>query len=251
MNSFNRFLRISNSTFLLSIAMVASALSLAIIFDYPELPFDSLLPSSSISSIFGGLLTAMSAGGLAGLFVLMFLESVSLPVPSELFLPLAGYFVFEGRMNFFGALLVSTAAGLAGSLVAYYLALALGRPVVYGLARKFGTGKDALEKSENWLNGKGSVAIFIARFVPGIRSSISLPAGALRMNMVRFSIMTLLGSLGWSAILIYVGYAAGPQWQASSNALYSGLSQAVPYLVVAASCYYVVYYIRKRRNKKS
>ncbi len=248
--NFGRPIRIPNSVFLLSIATVSSALSIILILDYPELPFDSLFASSSISSISNGLLSTMATAGLVGLFGLMFLESLSLPIPSELFLPLAGYFVFEGKMNLVGALLVSTGAGLGGSLGAYYLALLLGRPLVYGIVRKIGGGEDALEKSESWLNGKGSVAILISRFVPGIRSSISFPAGTLRMSLVKFSVMTLLGSFGWSALLIYIGYSAGPLWQSSSSAFFSGLTLIIPYLIIAASASYVIYYFWKRNSSR-
>lgn len=238
--------RIPSNALLLSIATVASTLSLVLILDYPELPFDSFFSPVGISSVFNGFLQTMSAASYAGLFVLMLLESLSLPIPSEVFLPMAGYFAFEGKMSFVAALAVSSLAGLAGSLAAYYLALVLGRPLMYKLAAKIGIDQSALAKSETWLNGKGSLAILIARFVPGIRSSISLPAGALRVNLGRFSILTLIGSFGWSAILMYIGYSAGPLWRSSSNAFFSALTQATPYLIIVASFIYLVYYVKRR-----
>src|SRR5208283_681025 len=138
----------------------------------------------------------------------------------EVFLPLAGYFVFLGRMSFPIAIGVSSMAGLVGSLVAYFLALKLGSPLIYAVAGKLGISKKSLTTSEAWLSGKyGSALIFAARFVPGIRSSISLPAGALKMNPLRFSLMTLIGSFGWSAALIYIGYSAGPLWKSSEVAV--------------------------------
>ncbi len=240
--------RIPGNDLLLSIATIASALSIITILDYPELPFDTLITSAGVSSVFNGLLATMSTAGYSGLFILMFLENLSLPIPSEVFLPMAGYFVFEGKMTFIAALGVSTLAGLAGSIAAYYLALFLGRPLVYGLARKIGVGQKMISKSEAWLNGRGSLAILVSRFVPGIRSSISLPAGSLRMNLARFSIMTLVGSFGWSIILMYVGYSAGPLWQSSSTAFFNALTQAVPYLVVAVSTVYIIYYVRRRTS---
>jgi len=236
----------SGSTLLLSIATAASILSLVLIFDYPELPFDSFVASSSIASIFNGLLTMMLTSSYAGLFILMFLESLSLPIPSELFLPMTGYFIFEAKMSFPFALGISTIAGLGGSLAAYYIALALGRPLIYRIAEKLGTSDEALHRSESWLNGKGSFSVLISRFVPGFRSAISFPAGALRMNVGRFSIMTLIGSFGWSAILMYIGYSAGPLWQSSANVFFNALSQALPYSVVAASSIYIVYYVRRK-----
>jgi membrane protein DedA with SNARE-associated domain len=242
--------RIPANAILFSIAAAASALSIILILDYPELPTDTLVTATSISAVFNGLVASMSTTSYAGLFVLMFLESLSLPIPSELFLPLAGYFVFEGKMTFLLALGVSTLAGLAGSIAAYYIALALGRPLVYALARKIGVDQNSLIKSEAWLNGRGSLTILIARFVPGIRSSISLPAGALRMNMLKFSVMTAIGSFGWSAILMYIGYSAGPLWESSSMEFSKALIGAMPYVVVACSVSYMIYYAQTRFSKK-
>jgi membrane protein DedA with SNARE-associated domain len=70
------------------------------------------------------------------------------------------------------------------------------------------------------------------------------------MNLVKFCIMTLLGSFGWSAILMYLGYSAGPLWRSSSSAFFNGLSQAVPYLIIGASSCYVIYYVWSRTVSK-
>ncbi len=185
----------------------------------------------------------MLAAGYAGLFIAMFLESISLPIPSEVFLPLAGYFVFLGRMSFPIAIGISLVAGLLGSLAAYFLALRLGAPLVYAAAGKLGISQKTLAKSEVWLSGRyGSALIFVARFVPGIRSSISLPAGALKMNPFRFSLMTLIGTFGWCAALVYIGYSAGPLWQSSEIAITNAIIHALPYAIGLASGIFVTYF---------
>ena len=238
--------RIPGSTWLFSLAAIATLLSLIEIVGVIEGPFEHLFSSLGVSSFFMGLISIAFTAGYIGLFVLMLLESMSLPIPSEVFLPLAGYFIYLGRMTFPTALAVSTAAGLIGSLVAYYLALALGPPIVYTLANRIGVSQGSLAKSETWLSGRGSIMILIARFIPGLRSSISFPAGVLKMNLARFSIMTLIGSFGWSALLIYLGYSAGALWQGESGVVSNVTFQVLPYVVALLSILYMVHFLWKR-----
>ena len=209
----SRASRFPQSQWIFSVALIAAALSLFEILDFYEIPFESALRIGSASQVLPGLATALLASGYLGLFALMVLESMSLPIPSEVFLPLAGYPIYTGKMSFGPALAVSTLGGLIGSLVIFYLGLLLGRPVVYSIARKLGVSNRSLAKSESWLSGKGSCAVLIARFVPGIRSAISIPSGVLKMNVLRFSVVTAIGSFGWSLFLMYVGYSVGPELQ--------------------------------------
>ncbi|MHB8567444.1 MAG: DedA family protein [Nitrososphaerales archaeon] len=231
---------------LLALAGIGALLAMIDIIDFVEIPFESSFSSISFSTAFGGLATLMFTFGYLGLFVLMFLENVSLPVPSEVVLPLAGYLIFMGKMTFPLAVGVATFAGITGGLAAYGIALVLGRPLVYGFAKRVGVDEQMLLKSERWLSGKGSIIILVARFVPGIRSSISLPAGALKMNLWRFSVMTLIGSFGWSALLIYAGYSAGRYWQAGASAISNSIMQALPYAVLVLSAFYTAYFIQRK-----
>ena len=244
--------KIPNSWWLFSIAVIAVTLSLIEISDLFQFPFESAVGNSSITAIFTGFVDIMYTAGYAGLFLCMFLENMSLPIPSEVFLPLAGYFVFEGRMTFPLALTVSTVAGLLGSLAIYFLALVLGRPPIYRLVKRFGVSNDSLAKSEAWLSGPGgSVLILIARFVPGIRSSISIPAGVLKMNPVHFTVMTLIGTLGWSAILIFLGYFIGPTWATAGTQITNILIQVTIYAAAALSIFYIAYFIYRRFSVSS
>jgi len=217
-----------------------------------ELPFGSwfsvaegsLFSSSSLNDF-------MRNWGYPSLFVLMALESASLPVPSEVVLPLAGVLVSSGVLNFWLVLAVSTVASLAGALVDYYLALWLGRPFVTDMLRLFRVHGGAIERAERWFDTSGRWTVFLARFVPVLRTVISLPAGLFRMGVKSFMLMTAVGCLAWSAVLVYAGVLAGnagSSWQStfsSSRAVVDGLS------VVAASAAaaYVVYYIYGWRRK--
>lgn len=235
--------------YILVAAVVALFLAVTEIFEFVELPFEALVghlfTSGSVISV--ALVTSsMTSFGYAGLFFLMLLESASLPVPSEVILPFAGYLVYTGRMSFEGALLVGTVAGVAGALVDYYLALKLGRPAVQRVFRWAGIKAEHLDRAERWLDSRGAWSILVSRFIPGLRSAISLPAGALRMRLWTFAAMTAIGALGWSALLVYLGYSAGGLWQ-------SALSSSAPLLtnitlagVAVASGSYILYYFSHR-----
>jgi len=189
------------------------------------------------------LLTSLLNIGYLGLFILMLMESAALPVPSEVVLPFAGYLVFLGKMNLGLAIVDAGVAGVAGALIDYYLALWLGRPVVYRLMARLGVSSKHMDGGERWVDSKGAWSVFVARFIPGLRSVISIPAGLLRMKIKPFVVLTAAGSLIWGGVLIYVGYSAGPLWQSSLNALSASATQAALVLVAVLSVLYVVYYL--------
>jgi membrane protein DedA with SNARE-associated domain len=141
------------------------------------------------------------------------------------------------------ALAVSVVAGIVGALVDYYLAFVLGRTFVERFLRKLGVGEASLQSAEKWFEGKGAWTILVGRFVPLVRSVISFPAGLFRMGMVTFVVMTLVGCLGWSAVLIYAGDLAGGLWNQvilSSSAL---LATGIVAFVAAASLLYIGYFV--------
>lgn len=192
--------------------------------------------------------------GYASLFALMALESASLPIPSEVVLPLAGYFVRIGVLNFWVAVGVSTAASLAGALVDYFLAAWLGRPFVVRLLNLFKLHRGALDRAEAWFERSAQWTVFAARFVPGLRTIISLPAGLFEMDITRFIIMTTTGCFAWSVVLIYAGFLAG---SASSSAFVSsptaidGLSALVAAMSAAYMAYYAYFVIGRPRPKSN
>jgi len=187
----------------------------------------------------------MANFGYAGVFVLMVLESASLPIPSEVVLPFAGYLVFRGSLNFVTVALVSTAAGLIGSMVDYFLAFKLGRPIVERLFKWSGSGPEHLDRAERWLGAKGSWTILVARFIPGLRSAISLPAGAFGMRFRTFVSMTMIGSFGWSVMLIYLGYSAGNLWQTVLVHLSPLLTEVGLFTAALASISYIMHYVSR------
>jgi len=215
-----------------------------------ELPFGmwfSWLGGSILSS--GTLNSFMTKYGYASIFALMALESASTPVPSEVVLPLAGYFVSLGSLNFWVVVVVSTVGSLVGALVDYFLAKWLGRPFVVGLLGLFRLHKNALDRAEAWFDRSAQWTVFAARFVPGLRTVISLPAGLFEMNFGRFVLMTVSGCFAWSVILVYAGVLAGSPSTttfATSSTVIDGLSG----LVAAMSAVYILYYAYSGRRTR-
>lgn len=233
-------------------ALFALFVSMTEIDDSFELPFESLAThlfaaGSLISS--GFVTSSIATFGYAGVFALMLLESASLPVPSEVILPFAGYLVFTGRMDMATVVMISSAAGVAGALADYYLALKFGRPLIRRLMKLSGAKPGQMDRLERWLDTRGAWSILLARFVPGIRSSISLPAGALRMRLRTFVAMTAVGSFGWSILLVYLGYAAGNLWQGALSQSLPMLGEVALVAVAVASVFYVAYFTSLRLAK--
>ncbi len=230
------------SKYLLAVATVVFVVGFLEAADFVNIPFGpwfSFVTSSILSS--ATLTTFMTKYGYASLFGLMALESASLPVPSEVVLPLAGYFVRTGVLNFWVAVGVSTVASLAGALLDYFLAIWLGRPFVVGLLRLFRLHRDILDRAEAWFGRSAQWTVFAARFIPGLRTVISLPAGLFEMKLSRFVVMTVAGCFLWSVVLIYAGYLAGAvtgSTFASSSAVVDGLSG----ILAAISAVYIGFY---------
>jgi len=210
--------------------------------DLLELPFGTLFSWLSGSLLSSATLNSfISKYGYASVFSLMALESASLPVPSEIVLPLAGYFVGAHQLDFWAVVVVSTLASLIGASLDYYLAKWLGRPFVVGLLNLFRLHRNALDRAEAWFGRSAQWTVFAARFVPGLRTVISLPAGLFEMRLSRFVLMTAVGCFAWSVILVYAGVIAGAPSSstfANSSTVVDGLSA----LVAAMSAAYMVYY---------
>ncbi|MGD0171663.1 MAG: DedA family protein [Halobacteriota archaeon] len=150
--------------------------------------------------------------GYAGVFVAMGLESACIPLPSEVIMPFAGYVVWKGELTLIGVTLVGTAGCLAGSLVAYFVGAHGGLPLLERYGKYVLIRKSELGRAHTWFERYGEIAVFISRVLPIVRTFISLPAGVARMDVKKFSLYTVLGSLPWCFGLAYVGVLLGPHW---------------------------------------
>ncbi len=150
--------------------------------------------------------------------LLMTIESSFIPFPSEIVIPPAAYVASkpESHLNIFLVVLFGTLGAIIGALINYYLALWLGRPIIYKFAdSKLGhlclLSSEKIKKAEDYFNDHGKVSTFIGRLVPGIRQLISIPAGLAKMNLGSFILFTTLGAGIWNTILAFIGYLAHGQ----------------------------------------
>ena len=150
--------------------------------------------------------------------ILMTVESSFIPFPSEIVIPPAAYVASkpESDLNIFLVIFFGTLGAIIGALINYFLALWLGRPIIYKFAdSKLGhlllLSSDKIIKAENYFNEHGKISTFIGRLVPGIRQLISIPAGLSKMNLGSFILYTTLGAGIWNSILALIGYVAHGQ----------------------------------------
>ncbi|HEU4668819.1 MAG TPA: DedA family protein [Arthrobacter sp.] len=167
-------------------------------------------------------------------------ETVVPPIPSEVILPLAGYLAKQGSLNLVLVFVASTLGAYSGALFLYWLGSRLGlERSIRGLSKLPLVDREDFEHAAGWFRRHGRSSIFFGRLLPGIRSLISLPAGASRMPMGTFSLFTLAGSGLWNGALIGLGYLLGTQYQLIEQyskflnyAVYAALGVAVVALVV-------------------
>jgi membrane protein DedA with SNARE-associated domain len=150
--------------------------------------------------------------GYLGLVLLMAVEHVFPPIPSELVLPLAGFEVGRGNLSFAGALAASTLGSLIGAGVLYSLARRGGRPLVVRLHAVLRVDTDDLARAERRFERHSAWIVVLGRMVPGLRSAVSLPPGLLRMPFDRYLALTFVGSVTWNAALIFAGQQLGSRW---------------------------------------
>ena len=182
--------------------------------------------------------------GLAGIFVLMTLESACIPIPSEATMLFAGFNVANGEYSLFAAV----AAGSVGNLVGSWIAYAIGYYGRIDILEKHGPKlhikKSHLEWADRWFERHGDATVFFSRMLPIVRTFISLPAGVAKMPFWRFSVLTLLGCIPWVLMLTLIGKAAGDNWEDWKDSLHY-----VDYAVAAAIVIGVIYLVVRRRRE--
>lgn len=188
----------------------------------------------------------ISSMGYWGIGIAMAIESCNILLPSEIILPYGGYLVYKGTLTYFGASLAGAIGGTVGSLISYYIGLVGGRPFLDKYGSYIGLPSRRLLKAERWMFRNGELTIFVTRLLPGIRTFISFPAGAAKMNVVHFTIYTFLGSLIWSLLLTKIGVILGENWDTLQPWF-----QKFDLIVILALLLFILYVQFKRRKKTS
>lgn len=158
----------------------------------------------------------MESLGYLGIGILMFLENLFPPIPSELIMPLAGFTISQGKMGFLPAIAAGTIGTVLGAFPWYFAGHYFGEARLKAWADRYGkwitvSSKD-IDKVVNWFNRHGGKAVFLGRLVPGIRTLISLPAGLAGMSFPLFLLYSTIGTIIWTALLTWLGYLLGENY---------------------------------------
>lgn len=195
-----------------------------------------------IQQLSNAIIQLIQAHGYSAVFVLMLLESMLLPIPSEITMCFAGFLAQQGIVNLWLIIFIGAFANLMGSLIAYGIGYYLEDTLILSLIRKYGKfillREHEYEKALTWFDKYGSGVTFFSRILPVVRTFISLPAGLAKMTIWKFSLYTFLGSLIWSGLLTYIGFVLGKNWDSIH-----GLFQKFQFGVIGVLVVLVLWYI--------
>ncbi len=207
--------------------------------------------TQGFSGLSGLVIDLVERLGALGVGLLTVVETVFPPIPSEVVLPLAGYLAGRGDLDLVAVLVAATLGSVVGALALYAAGARLGyERSAQLLARLPLVEVEDVERAQAWFDRHGSSAVFFGRLVPGVRSLVSLPAGAERMPLWRFTALTLAGSLLWNCVLVGAGAALGTQWKTVEQ--YADvLNYVVTGVVVALVAIFVVRRLRRRTLQRT
>jgi membrane protein DedA with SNARE-associated domain len=179
-----------------------------------------------------------------GIFILMALESMIVPIPSELVMPFAGFLIFTGHFDPVWVMVASTLGSISGSLVSYGMGW-LGEPAVLRYGRYLFLNPHHLEWTKNFFARRGNITIFISRFIPVVRHLISIPAGLASMSLLPFILYTAAGATLWNGFLVYCGIRLKENWRIIQH-----YTHIIDYLVVAVLLAGLAYFVWKFREAR-
>lgn len=190
--------------------------------------------------------------GYLGIFFLITLENIFPPIPSEVILTFSGFMTTESNLTIFGSVFFSSLGSVLGAIILYSIGNILHKDrlkkIVSGkLGKILCLNEKDIEKANNWFERKGNKTVFFCRFIPVVRSLISLPAGMAKMNLVKFIIYTLAGSLLWNFILIFLGNRVGKNWKVIVN-LINSYSHIVLFMLIIIFIGLIIYYIKRKKR---
>lgn len=201
------------------------------------------------------IINVLNQFGYIGIALLIAIENIFPPIPSEVILTFAGFMTTYTTMNIWMVTLFATIGSVAGALVLYGVGSLLSPERFDWLVDKCGRilhfKRQDIARAETWFARKGLVTVFFCRFIPVIRSLISIPAGMSHMKMGPFLVFTTIGTAIWNIVLVWLGAVAGAQWQNISNSFdtYSKITGLVLVAVAVVLAVIIVLHIRKKKNK--
>ena len=204
------------------------------------------------------IINAMEQFGYIGVFLLIAIENIFPPIPSEVILVFGGFMTTYTSLNIPIMIVAATLGSLLGAIVLYYIGKIFNKErlkrIVSGKIGKVLRLKSSdIEKADKWFDTKGNKTVFFCRFIPIVRSLISIPAGMSEMPMQKFLIYTILGSLIWNTVLIIVGSIVGDKWETIVGYLdnFSNIILIILVIIFVVAMYYWFVIRKKKQSKKS
>lgn len=193
--------------------------------------------------------------GYFGVFFLILLENVFPPIPSEVILLFSGFFSSYTSLSVFYMILASTLGSFLGAIILYYIGKIFNKErlkkIVNGrLGKILFLKENDIDKADEWFDNKGNKSVFFCRFVPIVRSLISIPAGMSEMPMGKFIIYTICGSMIWNTVLICLGFRLGSNWEYVLTILDKYQIVVIVILVIIFGYVIIKFYRKKRKSKK-
>lgn len=192
-------------------------------------------------------------GGYLGIIVLMAMESSIFPVPSEIVIPPAAFLAARGDLSYTGVILAGTLGSYLGAAITYWISRSVGRAFVLRFGKFFFISPEKLERAELWLARYEAGGVFFARLLPVIRHLISIPAGIIRMNFWIFSLVTIVGSAIWCAVLTYLGakaYRAQPDLISNPDGLVQLIKAQSHWIILFVAVLAILYVVVLRLSAK-
>lgn len=201
------------------------------------------------------ILQIMNSYGYLGVFLLIAIENVFPPIPSEVILLFGGFMTTWTDLNIIGMIIVATLGSILGAIILYYIGKILNKrrliKIVSGKVGKVLRLKPSdIEKADEWFDKKGNKTVFFCRFIPIVRSLISIPAGMSEMKMPKFLLYTFAGSIIWNTVLLVIGNRVGENWE-SILGVFDRYSHIVLIILIVMFFGLIFWFYYKRLKKKS
>ncbi|MDD2647057.1 MAG: DedA family protein [Patescibacteria group bacterium] len=193
------------------------------------------------------IIQVISSIGYAGIYLLMLLESCGFLIPSEIIMPFSGFLVATGKLNFWLVIFLGTLGNLSGSLLAYWISIKGGRPLVEKFGKYILISKHDLDVADNWFKKRGKLTVFIGRCLPIVRTYISFPAGVAKMNVFQFSFYTFIGAALWSILFTWLGVKLQNNWELINVKLHE-FNLIIAILVVLFIALYIWRHIKHNKS---
>ena len=201
------------------------------------------------------IINIMNNFGYLGITLLIAIENIFPPIPSEVILTFGGFMTTYSEMNMIGVIIASTIGSVLGAIALYLVGMIFSKErlekIVQGKIGKILHFKtEDIDKAISWFEKRGKLTVFFCRFIPIVRSLISIPAGMTKMKFIPFILLTTLGSAIWNSVLTYLGVIAGASWETVAGYI-DNYSKVVLVIIVIAVLVGAVIFYKKKFKKQT